>query len=554
MLSSHMCLLENKGEMMQMKSIMFVGAISMGAFLSFAGTLDVSMLPGEHWWGGANNFGGQMPYSSASVVHMDLTKSNYSNQFSSFLVSDKGRYVWCDEQTQISISNGVIRMTAASATPQLIVAGRTLREAFLAAAAKHFPSSGKSPDPLFFSAPQYNTWIELTYFQSQDKIMEYAKSMIDNGLPPGVFMVDDTWQEGYGTWEFNPRTFPNPKEMCDELHKMGFKVMLWICPWVSMDSPAYRRIVSGINPGSVVREKHTGGFYLGTDGLPAASRWWNGQSALLDFTHPNANRWFQAQLDRLVKDYGVDGFKFDGGELGHYVRGGLKTHDPTVSTADQTYLYGKYALEYRFSEYRNAWRLQGQPVVVRLIDKDHSWKAVRALVTDMIAGGLLGYPFVCPDMVGGGSWTAFLPGAPFDAELFVRSAQVHALCGQMQFSASPWRVLDDEKKQIVRDTVKIRQKFAQYFVELSQECGRTGEPMIRNLEYVFPGRGYATVVDEFMMGDKLLVAPVMEKGKRERKVILPPGTWKADDGMVFEGPKEITVKAPLSRLPHFVKR
>ena len=549
-----MCLLENKGEMMQMKSIMFVGAISMGAFLSFAGTLDVSMLPGEHWWGGANNFGEQMPYSSASVVQMDLTKSNYSNQFASFLVSDKGRYVWCEEQTQIAISNGVIRMTATSATPQLIVAGRTLREAFLAAAANHFPSSGKAPDPLFFSAPQYNTWIELTYFQAQDKIMEYAKAMIDNGLPPGVFMVDDTWQEGYGTWEFNPRTFPNPKGMCDELHKMGFKVMLWICPWVSMDSPAYRRIVSGINPGSVVREKHTGGFYLGTDGLPAASRWWNGQSALLDFTHPNANRWFQSQLDRLVKDYGVDGFKFDGGELGHYVRGGLKTHDPTVSTADQTYLYGKYALEYRFSEYRNAWRLQGQPVVVRLIDKDHSWRAVRALVTDMIAGGLLGYPFVCPDMVGGGSWTAFLPGAPFDAELFVRSAQVHALCGQMQFSASPWRVLDDEKKQIVRDTVKTRQKFAPYFVELSQECGCTGEPMIRNLEYMFPGRGYATVVDEFMMGDKLLVAPVMEKGKRERKVILPPGTWKADDGMVIEGPKEITVKAPLSRLPHFVKR
>ena len=549
-----MCLLENKREMMQMKSMMFVGAISMGAFLSFAGTLDVSMLPGEHWWGGANNFGEQMPYSSASVVYMDLTKSNYSNQFASFLVSDKGRYVWCDEQTQISISNGVIRMTAEKATPQLTAAGRTLREAFLAAAAKHFPSSGKSPDPLFFSAPQYNTWIELTYFQSQDKIMEYAKAMIDNGLPPGVFMVDDTWQEGYGTWEFNPRTFQSPKGMCDELHKMGFKVMLWICPWVSMDSPAYRRIVSGINPGSVVREKHTGGFYLGADGLPAASRWWNGQSALLDFTHPNANRWFQAQLDRLVKDYGVDGFKFDGGELVHYVRGGLKTHDPTVSTADQTYLYGKYALEYRFSEYRNAWRLQGQPVVVRLIDKDHSWKAVRALVTDMIAGGLLGYPFVCPDMVGGGSWTAFLPGAPFDAELFVRSAQVHALCGQMQFSASPWRVLDDEKKQIVRDTVKTRQKFAPYFVELSQECGRTGEPMIRNLEYMFPGRGYATVVDEFMMGDKLLVAPVMEKGKRERNVILPPGTWKADDGMVIEGPKEITVKAPLSRLPHFVKR
>lgn len=532
---------------------MLAGAVSLIASLSVAGTLDVSMLHGEHWWGGANDFGLKMPFTDSSSVDIDLRRTNYSNQFASFLVSDKGRYIWCDEQSLISVSNGVIRMTSAKASPELAVGGRTLREAFLAAAAKHFPPSGKSPASLFFSAPQYNTWIELTYFQSQDRIMEYAKSMIDNGMPPGVFMVDDTWQEGYGTWEFNPRTFPDPKGMCAELHKMGFKVMLWICPWVSMDSPAYRRIVSGVNPGSVVREKDVGGFYLNDAGIPAASRWWNGQSALLDFTHPNANRWFRSQLDRLVADYGVDGFKFDGGELGHYVRGDFNAHDKSVSPADQTYLYGKFALEYKFSEYRNAWRLQGQPVVVRLIDKDHSWKAVRALVSDMMAGGLLGYPFVCPDMVGGGSWTAFLPGSPFDAELFVRSAQVHALCGQMQFSASPWRVLDDEKRQIVRDTVKTRQRFAKYFVELAEECGRTGEPMIRNLEYMFPGRGYAKVLDEFMMGDSLLVAPVVEKGQRERKVVIPPGRWMADDGSAVEGPSEMTVKAPLSRLPHFVR-
>ena len=66
------------------------------------------------------------------------------------------------------------------------------------------------------------------------------------------------------------------------------------------------------------------------------------------------------------------------------------------------------------------------------------------MVADMIAAGLLGYPFICPDMVGGGEWTTFIPGSPFDPELFVRSAQVHALCPMMQFSASPWRVLDAE--------------------------------------------------------------------------------------------------------------
>ena len=124
---------------------MLAGAVSLIASLSVAGTLDVSMLPGEHWWGGANDFGLKMPFTDSSSVDIDLRRTNYSNQFASFLVSDKGRYIWCDEQSLISVSNGVIRMTSAKASPELAVGGRTLREAFLAAAAKHFPPSGKSP-------------------------------------------------------------------------------------------------------------------------------------------------------------------------------------------------------------------------------------------------------------------------------------------------------------------------------------------------------------------------------------------------------------------------
>ena len=74
---------------------------------------------------------------------------------------------------------------------------------------------------------------------------------------------------------------------------------------------------------------------------------------------------------------------------------------------------------------------------------------------------------------------------------------------------------------------------------------------MRNLEYCFPGMGYAEVKDEFMMGDSLLVAPVMEKGATSRKVLVPPGRWRADDGSEVLGPCEITVAAPLSRLPYF---
>ena len=72
--------------------------------------------------------------------------------------------------------------------------------------------------------------------------MSYARGIVDNGFPPGVVMIDDTWQTDYGVWRFDAAAFDDPKGMMDALHKMGFKVSLWICPFVSMDSRPYRAI------------------------------------------------------------------------------------------------------------------------------------------------------------------------------------------------------------------------------------------------------------------------------------------------------------------------
>jgi alpha-glucosidase len=173
----------------------------------------------------------------------------------------------------------------------------------------------------------------------------------------------------------------------------------------------------------------------------------------------------------------------------------------------------------------------------------------------MLVSGLLGYPFVCPDMIGGGMWTAYQPGSktPYDKELFIRSAQVHALCPMMQFSVSPWRLMKDDLdgQRIIRNLVSLRQKFAPKYVELARCSGKTGEPMMRSMEYAYPCMGYADIMDQFLMGDNLLVAPVVEKGAKSRKVILPPGRWKADDGQIYEGSASITISAPIDRLPYF---
>ena len=539
---------------------LLLSSISLLSLTLLAGTQTVKMTAGENWWGVANFFGTKMPFTEKTDLKIDLRKDNYHNQCASLLLSDRGRVIWADAQALFTLKNGEITVESDS---EIVVTkgGDSLPEAYRFAMRKWFPASGKMPDPLFFSAPQINTWIELTYHQNEKDILGYAKSMVDNGVPAGVLMIDDTWQAGYGDWRFEPTRFKDPKGMMDKLHAMGYKVMLWMCPYVGMDLPSFRRVAWGTNPDDVRGYPVKGGFLAEKGKRPVANgrveakacRWWNGYSAFLDFSHPNANAWFTEVLDGLVRDFGVDGFKLDGADLTAYNLKTCEALDPKATNGSLNNGYAAYALKYPFCEIRNLWRLQQMPVVVRLHDKPHTWEALRRITADMIAAGVIGQPFICPDMVGGGEWTAFIPGSPFEPDLFVRSAQIHALCPMMQFSASPWRVLDAEKQQIVRDTVALRQKFAPMFVELAKKAATDGEPILRGLEYNYPNQGYASVIDEFMMGTDLLVAPQMEKDATTRDVVIPPGTWKADDGTTVVGPKTLTVKTPLARLPHFVR-
>ncbi len=108
--------------------------------------------------------------------------------------------------------------------------------------AAFFPPTGQHPHPRMFQVPQYNTWIELMYDQKEEKILDYAESIIANGLPPGILIIDDNWQEDYGVWDFHPSRFKAPKRMVSRLHQLGFQVMLWVCPFVSPDHAVFRKL------------------------------------------------------------------------------------------------------------------------------------------------------------------------------------------------------------------------------------------------------------------------------------------------------------------------
>jgi len=519
--------------------------------LSFAQTQDPSgkiiLENGEKVWAGVINDGHLMPFQGNYA--MDFSDDNKYNQLQPLILTSKGQYVWSGQPFKFEVGNNEIIITDPNKAVITGKSGTTLAEVRRFVSKKYFPSGGLLPDSMLFAAPQYNTWIELNYHQSQESVLKYANAIISNGLPAGVIMLDDTWQEDYGLWDFHPRRFPDPKAMMDQLHKMGFKVMLWICPFVSPDQTLIYNQLTREKAFLLEKVKPTDTWESVEN--PIMIRWWDGVSAELDFSNPAAVKWFNSQLDRLVKDYNVDGFKFDAGDMLFYPPNTLSKGKITPNRHSE--LYAQFGLRFPLNEYRACWKMGGQPLGQRLTDKKHTWEDLQTLIPNMIVEGLSGYTFSCPDLIGGGLLSSFENGESINQDLIVRSAQCHALMPMMQFSVAPWRILDSQHLEAVKKSVATRMKFTPLIMKLVRESAKTGDPILRNMEFVFPNQGFESITDQFMMGDNLLVAPVVEPGTNGRSVVLPTGKWKSDDGKVYKGGKSIFIDAPLDRLPYFEK-
>jgi len=501
----------------------------------FADSLKINVDANTFWWMGIIEDGHQMPLTKN--YHSDFRLNGFGNQVQPLLLSNNGEVIWSDQPFLIDFLNKKLRLYGKKF--QYNKSGSTLKDAYHFASKNYFPPSGKMPDALLFTKPQYNTWIELLYNQNQNNVLTYAKNILSNGLPAGILMIDDNWQEDYGNWNFHPGRFSNPKQMIDTLHQLGFKVMLWVCPFVSPDSYLYRNLAE---------KKY---FVTDSSGNPAMIKWWNGVSAELDFTNPDATAWFKSQLNNLKNNYGVDGFKLDAGDFEFYDK--VNSFKKNATATDHSEAYGKIGLDYSLNEYRAMWKMGGMPLGQRLHDKNHGFGDLQFLIPNMIVEGLNGYYFSCPDMIGGGDNTAFLNNVQLDQESIVRSAQCHALMPMMQFSVAPWRVLNKINFEAVKKAVALREKFSNYILELAKHTASTGEPILKSMEFNYSHQGYEKIIDQFLLGDNLLVAPVLIKAATERTVIIPNGKWKSFDGQIINGPKTIQVKVTINDLPYFEK-
>lgn len=499
----------------------------------------LKMLSRECWWGGKAPDGCDMPYSEARNTVVNIRERKHENdQSASMFLSSCGRYIWNDNPFTAEFKDGEIILTDENGSPFDIQEGYgTLRGAYLAAMKNHFPFSGDLPDKLFFTTPQYNTWMALGTKQTTENILEYAREIINDGFPTGILMIDGGWQEDYGVFEFHKGKVPDPGALIYELHKMGFKVMLWTSP-----------IVSGA--GDRFKELHAKGYFIkGKDGEVAIRKWWSGYSPMIDFTNPEAIEWMYAQLDNLMERYGVDGYKFDAGDASFYADDDI-IYKP-MPARNHTTAFNLMGEKYKLNEFRAAHNSGGRPIVARLHDKFHTWDSMglNTLIPNTTVQSLLGYAYSCPDMVGGGTYGS-IDG--IDEELFIRWTQANALMPMMQISLLPSRILSPKSYEIVKEYIMLHKKFGDYIYDLAKESAKCGEPIFRCMEYQFPGEGFERVCDQYMLGDKYMAAPILEKGATRRNVKFPSGKWCDADGTVISnGNETLTLDAPIDKLLYF---
>ena len=140
-----------------------------------------------------------------------------------------------------------------------------------------------------------------------------------------------------------------------------------------------------------------------------------------------------------------------------------------------------------------------------------------------------------------------------EQELYIRWLQLNILLPAIQFSFPPWLYKDEQVIRIARHCLNIRHQFRSNLVAAAQQSVANGIPMIRPLWFVDPHDIYAQLCDtEYMLGDDLLVAPVLDEGVRNWRIYLPQGHWKLiSNEHIYEGTQFHVLPVTIEDIPIF---
>lgn len=487
-------------------------------------TTVVEPIKNEKWWGLLSGLGADMPFSKPIIV--DLLQTSGSNQASSTLVSSAGRYIWSEQPFVVEFNDGgaiTIISQHEKIEPQKV--GKTLREASLSMSQKHFIGNKALLDDAIFSMPI----ITISELTSAAKVVELCKVLKLKTLKPSIFMFDISWQRYNGSLDFNESQFPNPKDMINDIHSMGGKVMLWVSPFVSSDSPAYRELSKN---GYLLKDSKTL--------RPKLIEWGGGVSASYDFTNPQVASYFIDKLSQLKATYSIDGFSFAEGDVDYYTTD-VKSFVESATAINHVQAWNSIASNFKMSQIKSTFNSQNLTLSHQLADNECSWESLQSLIPKLMAASLMGYPYI--------SIGAEYLKPPIDQTLAVRLTQLQAATPIMNLSESITSLSEENLLAALKAT-SLHSKFSSYISELSKETIETGAPIIRTMEYEFPGKAFSDCTDQFMLGTRYLIAPILTPDGK-RIVRLPNGRWHDDLGNTYRGPRVITISAAIDRLPYF---
>ncbi|XP_041466131.1 myogenesis-regulating glycosidase-like [Lytechinus variegatus] len=539
---------------------------------------DCYELGDAHWFGSANRFFQHWPInewneSMTMYVSGDMyaNYNDYGSVLERYWLSSKGVAIRASHNSPLHVSlnydddglvcfkgeyrNSYYPSTEDAPQPFLdytICTGENTRVIHDYMTQRYVKKPSGLPDIRMMRSPIWSTWARYKTTVNQSLVLGFADEITANGFNNSQIEIDDGYAgRNYGDFFFDENKFPDPVQMITELHDKNFRVTLWVTPFANSNTDAF---IEGDENGFWVKNE---------DGSTALIRWWAGiQAGMLDVTNPEAVSWFVNRLEEVRSDYGIDSFKFDAGETNYL--GYHKTMVPIVNPCEYTTEWVKLAAQLgRQIEVRVGFETQNQPIFVRMMDKDSKWgwnNGLKTLITSALSFSVLGYPYVLADMIGGnvyegGFRETYLP----DKELFIRWLQITAFMPSMQYSISPWQYEDDpEVVEISRRWTSFHENvITPILVDLAEtEAIPEGKPMIRPLWWIAPTDEHALLSDDqFLVGDDMLVAPIVENGTLSRDVYLPKGKWRDElHGTEHDGGTWlIDVGVPLSEALYYTR-
>lgn len=489
------------------------------------GATKVKVQNGEKWWGLVVEPSSlTIPFERAfAVATEDFSPTLYK---ANMLLSNRGRYVWSASPLRVGFDGKSLTINSADGSKvEVQKSGRTLREAYLMCCHRNFPPKAVEATATLFQKPIYEFGGEDAMLYNQQSVIDFATMLLHRGAPSGTILLPMGWNSTSGDFVFDHEAYPNPKAMIDSLHSKGMEVMLTITPYVMAAGRGYRQNLKD------------GNLMLGSNNQPVVFQSRMGYTACRTLS-PETIATIEQQLLTLTEQVGIDGFYFDCLDAVALLK------DDKAQLTDYLTLWNSLGKNIDVAIFSTPMGQQlGSTASSVSASRHYTWATLAESLERAIDASVLGFTRT--------SLAADLDFHGGDQNLALRTAQLAALLPVAIIPYSVWNI--PSKADELCCLLAWRAENGAYYLALAEQSATSAEPILRHLEYQFPRTGFSNCRDEFMIGTKWLVAPVVDNSG-VRMVRLPKGRWKElDSGRIIKGPRVIDVNVTDGKVPIYEK-